>query len=254
MHRFGPATGPLVLALHGLTGHGRRWATLAERHLPDLRVLAPDLRGHGRSTPLPPWDFEQVVADLVSLLAAEADGPALVVGHSFGGASAIHLAHRHPDLVRGLVLLDPAIAYDPVRLEDIARSTLAHPDYADVDAARADKLASSWDEVPADELEAELAEHLVPTVAGRVGWRMSMPAITSYWGQLARDFVLPPADLPTVLVQAMKVDPPFVTPRFRAALTAHLGPRLTVREMDCDHMVVQARPAQVAALVREALG
>ncbi|WP_332838666.1 alpha/beta fold hydrolase [Nocardia bovistercoris] len=253
VHRFGPASGPLILALHGLTGHGLRWAALSRDHLPEVRILAPDLRGHGRSTSLPPWDFERVVADLTELLEAEADGPVPVVGHSFGGASALHLAHHHPELVRGLVLLDPAIALDPTRLEDIARRTLADPDYADVAAARADKLASSWDEVPADQLEAELAEHLVPTGSGRVGWRVSLPALTSYWGQLARDFVLPPADMPTVLVRATKVDPPFVTPELRAALAERLGDRLTVRDMDCDHMVPQARAAEVAELVRAAL-
>lgn len=48
-HLFGPTDAPEVLALHGLTGHGRRWRNLAEQHLPDVRVIAPDLRGHGRS-------------------------------------------------------------------------------------------------------------------------------------------------------------------------------------------------------------
>lgn len=254
MHRFGPATGPLVLALHGLTGHGKRWAALSDEHLPEVRVIAPDLRGHGRSTALPPWTFERIVTDLVELLEAETDEPVLIVGHSFGAATALHLAHRHPELVRGLVLLDPAIALEPTLLNDIALGTLAHPDYDDVEHARRDKLASAWADVEPHVLTAELDEHLTPTTGGRVGWRMSLPAITSYWGQLARDFVLPPADLPTVLVQAMKVQPPFVTPEFRSALAAHLGARLTVHEFDCDHMVAQARPAEAAALVRAALG
>ncbi|RBO92393.1 alpha/beta hydrolase [Nocardia puris] len=252
VHRFGPASGPAVLALHGLTGHGRRWEPLATEHLPEVRVIAPDLRGHGRSTPLPPWDFETVVADLAVLLADE-DGPVLVVGHSFGGAVGIHLAATHPEFVRGLVLLDPAIAVDPALLADIAERTLAEPDFADVEHARRDKLASSWHEVEPRLLDIELAEHLVPTEGGRVGWRLSLPAVTSYWGQLARPFILPPAGLPTVLAQAMKVQPPFVSAEFRAALAERLGTALTVREFDCDHMIAQARPAETAALVRAAL-
>ncbi|WP_194815737.1 alpha/beta hydrolase [Nocardia sp. XZ_19_385] len=253
VHRFGPAAGPVVLALHGLTGHGKRWAALAEEHLPDVRIIAPDLRGHGRSTALPPWDFETIVTDLADLLAAETTAPVLVVGHSFGGAAGIHLAHRHPELVRGLVLLDPAIAIEPGLLHDIALRGITHPDYADIEQARQDKLASAWHDVESRVLDAELAEHLVPTADGRVAWRFSVPAITSYWGQLAREFVLPPAELPTVLVQAMKVQPPFVTPAFREALAAHLGARLTVHEFDCDHMVPQARPAETAELIRAAL-
>ncbi|MFI1915953.1 alpha/beta fold hydrolase [Nocardia sp. NPDC020380] len=253
VHRFGPSTGPVVLALHGLTGHGGRWEALAVEQLPDVRIIAPDLRGHGRSPGVPPWDFETLVSDLVALLRAETGEPVVVLGHSFGAATALHLAHRHPELVRGLVLLDPAIGLDPDFMLQIANSVLANPDYPSVEAARFDKLETAWAELDPAILDAELAEHLIPTAAGRFEWRLTMPAIISYWGQLARDFVLPPRDLPTVLVQAMKVDPPFVTPAFRSALAAHLGDRLAVHEFDCHHMVAQARPAETAALLRSLL-
>ncbi|MEV6134491.1 alpha/beta fold hydrolase [Nocardia sp. NPDC051990] len=253
VYRFGPADGPKVLALHGVTGHGKRWEELATRYLPDVRIIAPDLRGHGRSTSLPPWNFETIVADLVELLAAETDEPVVVVAHSFGGACALHLVRQHPDLVRKLILLDSAIALEPERLVDIALSSLASPDYDTVEHARQDKIATGWGEVEPRLLEAELTEHLMPTADGRVGWRISLPAVNSYWGQLARHYVLPPADLPTILVQAMKVVPPFVTPEFRAALTAHLGENLTMLEWDCDHMVAQARPAETASLIRSVL-
>lgn len=203
---------------------------------------------------MPPWDFETLVNDLVELLASEVSEPVVVLGHSFGGATAVHLARRHPELVRALVLLDPAIGLDPEFMLRIANSVLEHPDYADIEQARFDKLETAWGEVDPELLEAELAEHLVPTPQGRVAWRLEMPAIIAYWGQLARDYALPPAHLPTVLVQAMKVQPPFVTPAFRAALAEHLGAHLTVHEFDCDHMVEQSRPEQTAALVRSVLG
>ncbi|MBC7300271.1 MAG: alpha/beta fold hydrolase [Nocardia sp.] len=254
VHRFGPADGPLVLALHGLTGHGNRWETLATEHLPHARVIAPDLRGHGRSTSLPPWDLETIVDDLAQLLRAESDGPVVVVGHSFGGAAGIHLARHHRDLVRALVLLDPAIGIDAKLIEQVALANLASPDYTDLAEARSDKQVSAWgpDEVAPEVLERELAEHLVPTEGGRVGWRVFQPAITSYWSQLARPFVLPPADLPTVLVRAAKVTPPYATDEFLTALAAHLD-NFTAEVWDCDHMVAQARPAETAALIATVL-
>ncbi|MFB8278698.1 alpha/beta fold hydrolase [Nocardia colli] len=253
VYRFGPATGPAVLVLHGVTGHGKRWEDLAANHLPGVRVIAPDLRGHGRSSTLPPWTFEAVVDDLIELLTAETTEPVTVVGHSFGGACALYLARRRPDLVRQLVLLDPALGLEPELVGEVADSLLAEPDYESVARARADKLGSAWGEVAPEILDAELTEHLVPTAQGRFAWRMSLAAITSYWGQLARPFVLPPPDLPTVLVQALKVQPPFVTPAFRAALAEHLGDRLTVHEWECDHMIPQALPADTAALLRSVL-
>ncbi len=245
IHRFGPADGPLVLALHGLTGHGLRWADLAQRHLPEARVVAPDLRGHGRAGALPPWTYEQIVDDLAGLLTE----PAVVVAHSFGGSVAVHLARRFPTLVRALVLLDPAGGLDPALVADIAAAGLARPDYADIAEARADKLHTAWADVASDLLEAELTEHLVETSDGRMAWRMNLPAITSYWGQLARAQVLPPLSIPTVLVRAGKS--PFVT---SATLDAFATlPNFTLHEFDCDHMVAQARPGETADVVRSVL-
>lgn len=250
VHYYGPTEGPRVLALHGITGHGGRWRNLAANYLPEARVIAPDLRGHGRSPALPPWGLDAHVADVVSVL----DGtPAVVVGHSFGGAVAVRLATRYPELVRSLVLLDPAVGLPPELLLDITLGMLGSPDYTDVAEARSDKLNHAWGDVPPELLEAELAEHLIPSDNGRVGWRISLPAITAGWGELAQPYVLPPAEKRTVLVQAMKVQPPIVMPNFRAALVDHLGSNLTVHDFDCDHMVAQARPAEVADLVRPLL-
>ncbi|NKY55302.1 alpha/beta fold hydrolase [Nocardia flavorosea] len=253
VHRFGPVTGPPLLALHGLTGHGRRWADLANRLLPDIRVIAPDLRGHGHSTALPPWDLETIVADLVALLTTEADGPVPVVAHSFGGACALRLAELRPDLVRGLVLLDPAVALDPAWLHAIALATLDSPDYTDAEEARRDKLATGWGAADPDLLQAELDDHLVPARDGRVGWRVSLPALIAYWSQLAREPALPPPGMPTVLVRATKVDPPFLPEPVQAVLAERLGANLTIEEWDCEHMVSQILPEQTAALIRAAL-
>ena len=48
VHLFGPDDGRPVVALHGVTGHALRWRVLAEQ-LPELRLVAVDLRGHGHS-------------------------------------------------------------------------------------------------------------------------------------------------------------------------------------------------------------
>ncbi|MFZ5850408.1 MAG: alpha/beta fold hydrolase, partial [Actinomycetota bacterium] len=44
--------GPVVLAVHGITANHRTWDLVADR-LPDVRLVAPDLRGRGRSATLP---------------------------------------------------------------------------------------------------------------------------------------------------------------------------------------------------------
>ncbi|WP_241386104.1 alpha/beta fold hydrolase [Rhodococcus sp. CH91] len=252
-HLFGPADGPEVLALHGLTGHGRRWRNLAERYFPQVRFVAPDLRGHGRSPWTPPWSFETHVTDLTAVLDAHATGPVTVVGHSFGGALALHLAAAVPDRIRALVLLDPAIGLPADRMLEIADLTLRHPDYTDEAEARSEKVHGDWAEVASDLLEDEIAEHLVELDSGRVSWRVCVPALVASWGELARPPVLPPAGVPTILVQAGKVQPPYTTPEFRQDLAERLGDDLTVLEFDCDHMIDQARPGKTAEILTRML-
>jgi len=247
VHRYGPDAPPRVLALHGLTGHGQRWQVLAEQHLPGIAVLAPDLIGHGRSTRSAPWTIDANAAALAGLI----EEPVVVVGHSFGCAIALTLAGRRPDLVSGLVLLDPAVGLDGRRMAEIADAMYGSPDYTDAAEARNEKSFGSWSDVDPSVLDAELAEHLIDLPNGRVGWRISIPAMMSYWSELARDIVLPPKEIPVTLARARKTSPPYVNGQLVCALRD--GAQFRLVEMDCNHMVPQARPADTAALILERL-
>jgi lipase len=251
VHRYGPTRPPQILAVHGLTGHGLRWQTLATKHLPEFAIVAPDLIGHGRSSWAAPWNIDANVDALAALLDADADGPVVVVGHSFGGAIALHLADVRPDLVSALVLLDPAVGLDGGWMRDIADDMLASPDYTDREEARAEKVNGSWGEVDPEELDRELDEHLIEQPNGRLGWRLSIPAMLSYWSELARPIRLPRNEIPITLVLAGKTDPPYVTEELLAGLRAR--PDFTLVEFDCDHMVPGARPADTAAVIRKPL-
>jgi lipase len=252
VHRYGPSSPPQILAIHGLTGHGRRWQTLATQHLPDVAIAAPDLIGHGRSSWAAPWTIDANVAALAHLVDQEAAGPVLAVGHSFGGAIALNLAAARPDLISTLVLLDPAVGLDGQWMRDIADDMFASPDYTDRDEARAEKAGGSWGDVEPDELERELDEHLIELGNGRSGWRISIPAMMAYWSELARDIIMPHKGIATTLVRATKTDPPYVTEELLASLDGR--PDFTLVDFDCQHMVAQARPAETAAVIRAALG
>jgi lipase len=249
VHRYGPTRPPQILAVHGLTGHGRRWRTLATRHLPEFAIVAPDLIGHGRSSWAAPWSIDANVGALAGLL--DAGGPVVVVGHSFGGAVALNLAAARPDLVTALVLLDPAVGLDGAGMLDIANDMFASPDYTSRSEARSEKANGSWADVEPDELDRELDEHLIEMPGGRVGWRISIPAMMSYWSELARPIQVPRSGIPVTLVRATKTDPPYVTDDLLAGLRER--PDFTFLEFDCDHMVPQALPADTAAVIRKQL-
>jgi pimeloyl-ACP methyl ester carboxylesterase len=84
-------------------------APLGER----FHVLGVDLRGHGRST-LPASRFGYASwnrhrDDVIDLIESHVRTPVTLAGHSMGATTALLVAGRRPDLVRGLALLDPVI-------------------------------------------------------------------------------------------------------------------------------------------------
>lgn len=245
VHSFGPADGQPVLAMHGVTAHGARYQVLAGE-LPGVRVHAVDLRGHGRSPWVPPWRIEQHVADVLGVL----DGLGLdrvpVVGHSFGGAIAVHLARTVPERVERLVLLDPALGLDTQRMLEQAEATRADESFPDLDTARADR-AQRWEGLPAGRVEAELAEHLVAD-GDRFRYRYCQSAAVVAWSEMARPAVPPPAGTRTLLLPATRGG--FVDPAWVAACRAELGDDLTVTEVDAGHLLFLEKTAEVAQLVR----
>ncbi len=241
-----------ILALHGLTGHGQRWQHLAG-YLPEIAFAAPDLLGHGRSSWAAPWTIDANVSAIAALLDEESDARVLVVGHSFGGALAMHLAAARPDRVAALLLLDPAVGLDGGRVRDIAEAMSSSPDYPDAEEARMEKATGSWADVEPALLDAEIGEHLVELPGGRYGWRVSLPAMMSYWSELARDIVLPPAGTVTTLVRAKQTSPPYVSDQLITDLHERLGSEFTLLDFDCNHMVPYSKPDEVTALARELL-
>ena len=105
---WGPDSGdvPVVLAIHGITASYLSWAPVA-RQLSDVRLIAPDLRGRGRSADLPgPWGMARHAEDLARVVKALAVPEVLVVGHSMGAFAAVVFNHTYPALARQLLLVD----------------------------------------------------------------------------------------------------------------------------------------------------
>ncbi|MDP9028596.1 MAG: alpha/beta hydrolase, partial [Actinomycetota bacterium] len=99
-----------VLAIHGITASSRSWQVVAQQlgeRVPGGRLLAPDLRGRGRSGELSgPFGLRRHAEDLARVIEHEELGRVQVVGHSMGGFVAVALADLVPDAVAGLVLVD----------------------------------------------------------------------------------------------------------------------------------------------------
>jgi lipase len=158
VHHLGDPAGEPLVCLHGLSGHGRRFVRLAEA-LKTRHVIAPDLRGHGRSGKEPPWDIATHVGDLLeSIEEPKADW----LGFSFGGRLAAHIAAEHPDRVKTLTLLDAALHIPPDmahRRADGARQEERYPSFTSAVDGQQDP--DNPYESPREHREEEIRENFI---------------------------------------------------------------------------------------------
>ena len=101
-----PGEGRPIVCLHGLASNARWWDPVADRLEPSHRVLAVDLRGHGRSErPDAGYGFPEVGGDVVQLLDHLGLSGAVLVGHSWGASVALWAAGQAAS-VAGVVCVD----------------------------------------------------------------------------------------------------------------------------------------------------
>jgi pimeloyl-ACP methyl ester carboxylesterase len=121
---------PPALLLHGIISSSRTWDWLVPKIADEHRVIRLDFRGHGGSDRAPErYQMADYVTDAIAVCEQVAGAPALVIGHSLGGATAAALAQRRPDLVCAALLEDAPLA-DPadrqaLRTDDGEENALA---------------------------------------------------------------------------------------------------------------------------------
>lgn len=107
--------GPPLLMVHATGMHGLTWKPVAEALQGYFRCWAPDLRGHGDSTPppLPAHDWLGFRRDIVAVVEHLGMRGGLAVGHSMGAANLMATAATHPGIFSGLWVFEPAVAIGP---------------------------------------------------------------------------------------------------------------------------------------------
>ncbi|MGC5289881.1 alpha/beta fold hydrolase [Micromonospora sp. DT231] len=276
---------PSLLLLHGAGGNLAQLTTLAEELRQAYRVVAVDLRGHGRSGD-GPWRWDEVLDDLAVVAdALGLDRPA-VVGVSLGGMLAALWAQRHPECPGAVSLdgnpppsrpeqlagMDPgqaATALAELRaVFDGMAAVMAEPLTAErLAAALAGQRATArrYGADPADWVAA-FERNLVPCDDGRNLLRPD-PELTVRLREAMGSLDLVPAyrdtRCPLLLVLATEDLPeqePFseVYAAYRRAVRERLdavdNPRLRVLELaGASHAMVAERPAELAAIVSDFL-
>lgn len=104
-----PGGAPDIVLCHATGFHARCWDQVI-RHLPGRRLIAVDMRGHGRSfKPDPPYSWRSFGEDVAELCRVLGLREAVGAGHSMGGHSVVLAAALAPEAFSSLVLIDPVI-------------------------------------------------------------------------------------------------------------------------------------------------
>jgi acyl transferase domain-containing protein/acyl-CoA synthetase (AMP-forming)/AMP-acid ligase II/pimeloyl-ACP methyl ester carboxylesterase len=179
---WGPKEGPVILCLHGILEQGAAWSEVAIRLAQKgYRVIAPDLRGHGKSDRVDKggsYSLLDFLGDIDAIVEVLAGRAFTLVGHSLGSVVAAIFTSVRPQLVKNLVLIETILPTEP-KEEDTAEQLATHLDYlasppehpvfANVEAA-AERLRQNTPALSRS-LAMMLAGRITEPCEGGVRWR-----------------------------------------------------------------------------------
>ena len=165
---------PIVL-VHGSRLHAHVWNHFSRRFSDRYHVIALDQRGHGDSEWGAPdgYQMENFYQDLRAVVEARGLSRFTLIGHSLGGRVSMLYAHRHPELLERLVLVDitpgrPAVAAPAAQISDDARTA---PGEFDTREAALAHLKRLMPRAPASLVEESVRHGLRETGDGRYTWK-----------------------------------------------------------------------------------
>jgi esterase len=251
---WGSPEGPVLVALHGLRSYAETFAELAAE-LPDVRVIALDQRGRGRSDWDPDHRYETFtyVADLTAFVDALELAQFHLLGHSMGGANAIVYAGRQPGRVTSLIVeeMAPGAAASSDGSERIARELASTP-MAFRDRASALRF---WRSIRPNVTDAAIASRMRYTLNeapdGSLGWRYDAAGIAAARARFAPVDLTPSVSalgMPVLLVRG--ADSSYVTAELATAMALQAPQMECVSVPAAGHYVHDDAPAPFAAAVR----
>ena len=123
LHYLDTGSGPALICLHGTSMSAHCWGHLAASLRDSFRIIAIDMRGHGRSDrPNTTYSVAEMAGDVAALLRQLGRRGVTIVGSSVGTQVAVSVAASNPDLVAGLILSDPSFFVTDTEIVKYLRS------------------------------------------------------------------------------------------------------------------------------------
>lgn len=259
LHVWESGSGPIVVLLHGGPGLSDYTYTLSPELEDAYLVIRFQQRGLEPSTRSGPFDVERHQADAIRVLDALEVERACVVGSSWGGHLAMHLAVSHPDRVSGLVPVDPLGAVGDGGKADVGRVLLERlPPEAARQAAELDEQALAGGDSDEQALEAfrlmwpayfaepERAPPMPPMALSQTCYSQTMDSVHDHLSRRTLEKGLSSVRVPAMFVLGEKSPLPVGHGEATAALIP--GARCQI-EKGCGHFLWMERPGAVRRAV-----
>ena len=245
--RWGDASAPQMVLLHGLQDCARSWDVFASAMCRDYNVVALDHRGHGDSEWADRYRLNDYVEDVKAMLEALSLRDFVLVGHSAGGRNAFLYTVRHPEMVRALVIVDiDPDAANPESASMFQRYKAESDEWGSLDAV-IERLRSRQPN-STDETLAHQARHMTrPASSGKRVWKRDRRLLEAYerpdlWAEWSR------IECPTLIARGRQSNllTHEVAVRMREAI-----PRARLAELEGGgHWFYQELPGPFEATVR----
>jgi len=213
-----PTALPLVV-LHGLFGSADNWRSHIKQWQGDRRVIAVDLRNHGRSPHSDGMRYAAMATDVIALLDTLEIAQVDLLGHSMGGKVAMTLARLHPARVAHLIVADIApVVYAHGHDEVFAAMRRVE---SELPTSRRDAAALMQKDIDDGATRQFLATNLVRDDEGVMRWRVGLDEISAgYEDIVAAPDGEEPFEGPTLLIRGGAS--PYVRDDYRDAVEAVL--------------------------------
>ena len=235
---------PLVL-LHGLFGSARNFGLVQREFASKRRTIALDLRNHGASPHGADTRYATLATDVIETLEHLSALPAVVLGHSMGGKTAMQLALNQPDAVKRLIVADIAPVIYPPHHAEVAKAMAAIPLTPGMTRAGAD--AALAPAVPDTAMRAFLLQNL--QLGAHPTWRTGLHEIIEGFADISAWDAPPDAryDGPTLFIAGATSN--YMKPEHRPIIRALFPAARFVTLKNAGHWLHADNPSGFIAVV-----
>ena len=173
---------PLVI-LHGLFGTLENWGSQTKALAEHFKVIAVDLRNHGRSPHSDTMNYTAMVEDIIELLDDLGLDSVDVMGHSMGGKVAMQLALTYPERIQKLIIVDISPVTYSHHHKDVLKGLFSVDLQQLKSRSEADKQLSIYISEPG--IRAFLLKNLYRDDNKQFQWRMNLPTLSKEYNKIS---------------------------------------------------------------------